>query len=283
MTDLLSDPLAFVPLATLVGLFVGSFLNVVIHRLPKMMENEWALQAAELRGEAPGAVATFNLATPRSRCPHCGTQVTAIDNVPVLSYLMLRGRCRHCKAPISRRYPVVELVTAALSGLAAWTFGNGIMTLGAMLFLWAMIALTFIDLDTQLLPDAITLPLIWLGLAFNLGGSFTSINDAVVGAMAGYLSLWLVFHLFRLVTGKEGMGYGDFKLLAAIGAWLGWQMLPLTILLSSVVGAVVGIALIVFARHGRNTPIPFGPYLAAAGMLALFFGDAINARYLQLL
>ncbi|MFV0663279.1 prepilin peptidase [Denitromonas sp.] len=283
MTDLLSDPLAFIPLATLVGLFVGSFLNVVIHRLPKMMENEWALQAAELRGEAPGTVATFNLATPRSRCPHCGTQVTAFDNIPILSYLMLRGRCRHCKAPISRRYPVVELATATLSGLAAWTFGNSIMTLGAMLFLWAMIALTFIDLDTQLLPDSITLPLLWLGLAFNLGGSFTSINDAVVGAMAGYLSLWLVFHLFRLVTGKEGMGYGDFKLLAAIGAWLGWQMLPLTILLSSVVGAAVGIALIVFARHGRNTPIPFGPYLAAAGVLALFFGDVLNARYLQLL
>lgn len=283
MTDLLSDPLAFVPLATLVGLFVGSFLNVVIHRLPKMMENEWALQAAELRGEAPGTVATFNLATPRSRCPHCGTQVTAFDNIPILSYLMLRGRCRHCKAPISRRYPVVELATATLSGLAAWTFGNSIMTLGAMLFLWAMIALTFIDLDTQLLPDSITLPLLWLGLAFNLGNTFATINDAVIGAMAGYLSLWLVFHLFRLVTGREGMGYGDFKLLAAIGAWLGWQMLPLTILLSSVVGAVVGIALIVFARHGRNTPIPFGPYLAAAGVLALFFGDVLNARYLQLL
>ncbi|MEZ5628013.1 MAG: A24 family peptidase [Rhodocyclaceae bacterium] len=283
MTDLLSDPLAFIPLATLVGLFVGSFLNVVIHRLPKMMENEWALQAAELRGEAPGTVATFNLATPRSRCPHCGTQVTALDNIPILSYLMLRGRCRHCKAPISRRYPVVELATAALSGLAAWTFGNSVMTLGAMLFLWAMIALTFIDLDTQLLPDSITLPLLWLGLAFNLGNTFATINDAVIGAMAGYLSLWLVFHLFRLVTGKEGMGYGDFKLLAAIGAWLGWQMLPLTILLSSVVGAVVGIALIFFARHGRNTPIPFGPYLAAAGVLALFFGDVLNARYLQLL
>lgn len=283
MTDLLSDPLAFVPLATLVGLFVGSFLNVVIHRLPKMMENEWALQAAELRGEPPGTVATFNLATPRSRCPHCGTQVTAFDNIPILSYLMLRGRCRHCKAPISRRYPVVELATAALSGLAAWTFGNSIMTLGAMLFLWAMIALTFIDLDTQLLPDSITLPLLWLGLAFNLGNTFATINDAVIGAMAGYLSLWLVFHLFRLVTGREGMGYGDFKLLAAIGAWLGWQMLPLTILLSSVVGAAVGIALIVFARHGRNTPIPFGPYLAAAGVLALFFGDVLNARYLQLL
>lgn len=283
MTDLLSDPLAFIPLATLVGLFVGSFLNVVIHRLPKMMENEWALQAAELRGEAPGTVATFNLATPRSRCPHCGTQVTAFDNIPILSYLMLRGRCRHCKAPISRRYPVVELATAALSGLAAWTFGNSIMTLGAMLFLWAMIALTFIDLDTQLLPDSITLPLLWLGLAFNLGNTFATINDAVIGAMAGYLSLWLVFHLFRLVTGREGMGYGDFKLLAAIGAWLGWQMLPLTILLSSVVGAAVGIALIVFARHGRNTPIPFGPYLAAAGVLALFFGDVLNARYLQLL
>ncbi|MBT0960565.1 prepilin peptidase [Denitromonas iodatirespirans] len=283
MIELLNEPLALITFVGLLGLFVGSFLNVVIYRLPKMMENEWAVQAAELRGETVEPPARFNLATPRSRCPHCATPVSTIDNVPLLSYLMLRGRCRHCQAPISRRYPVVELATAVLSALAAWKFGNSAATIGAVLFIWAMIALAGIDLDTQLLPDAITLPLIWLGLLFNLGGVFAPLADAVIGAMAGYLSLWSVFHLFRLVTGKEGMGYGDFKLLAAIGAWLGWQMLPLTILLSSVVGAVVGVGLMLFARHGRNTPIPFGPYLAAAGLIALFAGDALNARYLQLL
>lgn len=267
----------------LLSLFVGSFLNVVIHRLPIMLERAWEREAAELRDEAPETHPTFNLAVPRSRCPHCGTQVASIDNIPVVSFLFLRGKCRHCSAPIGMRYPVVELVTATLSGIAAWHFGNSVATLGALLFIWAMIALTFIDLDTQLLPDSITLPLIWLGLLFNLNGTYTSLNDAVIGAVAGYMSLWIVFQLFRLVTGKEGMGYGDFKLLAAIGAWLGWQMLPVTILLSSVVGAIVGICLIVFTRHGRDNPIPFGPYLAAAGLLAMFMGPAINAGYLGLL
>jgi prepilin signal peptidase PulO-like enzyme (type II secretory pathway) len=190
---------------------------------------------------------------------------------------------RHCGAGISKRYPIVEALTALLSAYAAWHFGFGASALGALLFVWAMVALTFIDLDTQLLPDDITLPLLWLGLAFNLGGTFAELPDAVIGAMAGYLALWSVFWLFKLATGKEGMGYGDFKLLAAIGAWLGWQMLPLTILLSSLVGAVVGIALIVFARHGRNVPIPFGPYLAAAGLIALFWGERITERYLGLL
>jgi leader peptidase (prepilin peptidase)/N-methyltransferase len=264
MLAFLHDPVVFVPFASVIGLFVGSFLNVVIHRLPKMMEHDWHAQAAELRGEPPPQVERFNLAVPRSRCPHCGHLITALENIPVVSYMVLRGRCGHCGASIGRRYPVVELLTAVLSGFAAWHFGFSLAALGALLFIWAMVALAFIDLDTQLLPDDVTLPL----------------PSAVLGAMAGYLALWSIYWLFRLATGKEGMGYGDFKLLAAIGAWLGWQMLPLTILLSSLVGATVGIALILFARHGRNVPIPFGPYLAAAGVIALFWGDSITSRYL---
>lgn len=283
MLGFLSDPIAFTTLAGLLGLFVGSFLNVVIHRLPRMMERDWHAQAAELRGEEPPAGERFNLATPRSRCPHCGHQITLLENIPLVSYLVLRGRCGHCGAGISKRYPIVEAVSALLSAYAAWHFGFGAAALGALLFVWAMVALTFIDLDTQLLPDDITLPLLWLGLAFNVGGTYTELPAAVIGAMAGYLALWSVFWLFKLATGKEGMGYGDFKLLAAIGAWLGWQMLPLTILLSSLVGAVVGIVLIAVARHGRNVPIPFGPYLAAAGLIALFWGEGITARYLGLL
>ena len=280
MPQLLHDPALFTVLAALIGLFVGSFLNVVIHRLPRMMEREWHAQAADLRNEPLPEEETFNLATPRSRCPHCGHLITALENIPVVSYLILRGRCRHCSAPISRRYPVVELLSSVLSGFAAWHFGFGLAALGALVFLWIMIALTFIDLDTQLLPDSLTLPLLWLGLALNLGTTYAELPDAVIGAMAGYLSLWSVYWLFKLVTGKEGMGYGDFKLLAAIGAWLGWQMLPLTILFSSLVGAVTGIGLIVFARHGRNVPIPFGPYLAAAGVLALFWGEKLTNLYL---
>ena len=283
MLGFLSDPIAFTTLAGLLGLFVGSVLHVVIHRLPRMMERDWHAQAAELRGEEPPAGERFNLATPRSRCPHCGHQITLLENIPLVSYLVLRGRCGHCGAGISKRYPIVEAVSALLSAYAAWHFGFGAAALGALLFVWAMVALTFIDLDTQLLPDDITLPLLWLGLAFNVGGTYTELPAAVIGAMAGYLALWSVFWLFKLATGKEGMGYGDFKLLAAIGAWLGWQMLPLTILLSSLVGAVVGIVLIVAARHGRNVPIPFGPYLAAAGLIALFWGEGITARYLGLL
>jgi leader peptidase (prepilin peptidase)/N-methyltransferase len=280
MLELLNDRLVFTALASLLGLFVGSFLNVVIHRLPRMMERDWHAQAAELRGEPPPAQERFNLATPRSRCPHCGHLITALENIPVVSYLLLRGRCRHCGAQIGRRYPVVELLTATLSGYAAWHFGFGVAAVGALLFLWSMVALAFSDLDTQLLPDSLTLPLLWLGLAFNLATTYADLTSAVVGAMTGYLALWSVYWLFKFATGKEGMGYGDFKLLAAIGAWLGWQMLPLTILFSSLVGALVGIVLIVLTRHGRNVPIPFGPYLAAAGILALFWGESLTTLYL---
>lgn len=279
-----TDPFVFTAACTLVGLFVGSFLNVVIHRLPLMMEREWQAEAAALRGEeAPCTVARFNLATPRSRCPHCGHPIGALENLPILSYLVQRGRCRHCSGPISVRYPLIETLCAILSGYTAWHFGFGAAGIAALLLLWALIALAFIDLDTQLLPDSITLPLLWGGLLLNLSGTFTDVSSAVVGAAAGYLALWSVYWLFKLTTGKEGMGYGDFKLLAAIGAWLGWQMLPLTILLSSVVGAVVGVALILFRRHGREIPIPFGPYLAAAGLLALFWGESLTRAYLGML
>jgi len=284
--EIFHDPLVFVTTCTLLGLFVGSFLNVVIHRLPVMMEHEWQAEAASLRGEGEDITASsprFNLATPRSRCPHCGHLISALENIPVVSYILLRGRCRHCSASISPRYPLIEVLCAALSGFTALHFGYGLAAVGALVFVWSMIALCFIDLDTQLLPDSITLPLLWLGLLLNLGNTYTDITGAVVGAAVGYLTLWSVYWLFKLATGKEGMGYGDFKLLAAIGAWLGWQILPLTILLSSLVGAVVGIALIIFRRHGREIPIPFGPYLAAAGLLALFWGTPLTAAYVGLL
>ncbi|MFA7293070.1 MAG: A24 family peptidase [Rhodocyclaceae bacterium] len=283
MIQMLADPAVFATTAGLFGLLVGSFLNVVIHRLPKMMEADWQCQCAELRGEVPPTTEPLTLATPRSRCPHCGHQITALENIPLISWLMLRGRCSGCAAPISIRYPVVEAVTGLLTAYAAWHFGFGWAAAGAILFIWAMIALTGIDFDTQLLPDSITLPLIWLGLLFNLSGTYASLSSAVIGAVVGYLSLWSVYWGFKLATGKEGMGFGDFKLLAAIGAWFGWQMLPLTILLSSFVGAVVGVALIVLAKRGRNVPIPFGPYLAAAGLLALFWGKPLTQIYLGLL
>lgn len=282
MIAALHDPVAFAAVAGLLGLVVGSFLNVVIHRLPKMMEQDWANQCAELRGEAPPAGERLSLATPRSRCPHCGHGITALENVPILSWLFLRGRCAACKAPISARYPLVEAVSGLLSAYAAWHFGPTLAAAGAILFVWAMIALTGIDIDTQLLPDSITLPLIWLGLLLNLAGTYATLPSAVIGAVAGYLSLWSVYWAFKLATGKEGMGYGDFKLLAAIGAWLGWQALPAAILLSSLVGAVVGIGLIVLARRGRNVPIPFGPYLAAAGLISLFWGKQLNHAWLGL-
>ncbi|MGC3961870.1 MAG: A24 family peptidase [Rhodocyclaceae bacterium] len=272
MIEYLHDPIVFTVVCGLLGLCVGSFLNVVIHRLPKMLEAQWQAEAAEMRGEEPPAAPRFNLATPRSRCPHCGHVITSLENIPLVSYIALGGKCSHCKARISPRYPIVELVTGLLSAAVAWHFGYGLAAAGGIVFVWAMVALTFIDLDTFLLPDNITLPLLWLGLLLNLWTTYVPLQTAVVGAMAGYLSLWSIYWLFKIVTGKEGMGYGDFKLLGAIGAWLGWQTLPVVILLSSVVGALVGISLIIFRKHGREVPIPFGPYLAAAGVLALLFG-----------
>ena len=269
--------------AGLLGLCVGSFLNVVIHRLPKMMEQDWHAQCADLRGETPATATALTLARPRSRCPSCGHQITVLENIPIISYLLLRGRCSSCGTSISPRYPVVEAVAGLLSAYAVWHFGPTLQGAGALLLIWALIALTGIDFDTQLLPDSITLPLLWLGLAFNLAGTYVDLFSAVIGAMIGYLTLWSVFWLFKLATGKEGMGFGDFKLLAALGAWLGWQMLPAIILLSSIVGAVVGISLIVATRHGRNTPIPFGPYLAAAGVIALFWGPQLTRSYLGLM
>ncbi len=276
-------PAAFISLCVVLGLLVGSFLNVVIYRMPKMMEREWHAQSAELNGLAAEALPPYNLVVPRSACPHCGHMISALENIPVISYLFLHGKCKGCGAHISARYPGVELISGVLSGFAAWHFGFGLSTFGALLFLWALLALTFIDFDTQLLPDDITLPLLWAGLVFNLSRTYTDLQSAVVGALAGYLTLWGVYWLFKLATGKEGMGYGDFKLLAAIGAWLGWQILPLVILTSSLVGAVVGITLIVAARHGRNVPIPFGPYLAGGGLIALFWGQTLTQNYLQLI
>lgn len=279
----------FVPwIAAVLGLCIGSFLNVVIHRLPKMMERDWRAQCAEL-GAPTGTPATpaveperFNLMVPRSRCPSCGHGITALENIPVVSWLILRGKCSACVAPISARYPLVEIGAGAAAAYATWRYGFSLAALGAMAFCWVMIALAFIDLDTQLLPDDLTLPLLWGGLALNLWGTFAPLRSAVIGAIAGYLALWLVYWAFKLATGKEGMGFGDFKLLAAIGAWLGWQALPLVILLSSVVGATAGISLMLVTKRGRDHPIPFGPYLAAAGLIALFWGAEITQRWLPL-
>ncbi len=262
------------------GLVVGSFLNVVIHRLPRMMQRESDNYVAHESERPQPHTDRYNLMVPRSACPHCGHQISALENIPVISYLLLRGKCAQCKAPISVRYPLVELLTGVLSFFLIWHFGGGPAGLASLVFAYFLIAMTFIDADTQLLPDDLTLPLLWCGLLINLNGTFVPLNEAVIGAVAGYLSLWAVYWLFKLATGKEGMGYGDFKLLAALGAWLGWKMLTVIVLLSSLVGAVVGIALIVFARHGRNKPIPFGPYLAAAGLLTLFYGKPLVALYL---
>lgn len=275
----MTDPV-FIGVAALLGLVIGSFLNVVIHRLPRMMEAEWRAQCAELEGRDPPAEGRYNLLQPASHCPACKAPVRFYDNIPVVSYLVLRGRCRACGTRYSARYPVVEFLTGVLSAIVAWRFGLTPAAGFALVLTWTLIALTFIDADTTLLPDDLTLPLLWLGLLANLSGTFVPLPEAVLGAVAGYLILWSIYWLFKIVTGKEGMGYGDFKLLAALGGWLGWKMLLPIILISSIVGAVVGIVLIVLARRGRDIPIPFGPYLAAAGFITLLYGKSIAAAFL---
>ena len=280
---LFDAPPGIVPAAvswSVVGLIVGSFLNVVIHRIPVMLQRETDNFIAMERDEPEPHTDRYNLLVPRSACPSCGHVLSAIENIPVISWLWLRGRCRHCRAPITARYPAVELLSALLAGVVTWRMGSDLAGLGALLLAWTLVALTFIDLDTQFLPDDLTLPLLWSGLLFNLPGTFVPLQDAVIGAVAGYLTLWLVYWGYRFVTGKEGMGYGDFKLLAALGAWLGWVMLPLIVLLSSVVGAVTGVLLIVLRRHERDKPIPFGPFLALAGLVALLYGQDIMALWM---
>ena len=277
-------PAAFPWMAGLFGLAIGSFLNVVVHRLPVMLDRNWQSQCRELlnpnqpQSDVPER---FDLIMPRSRCPHCGHAITALENIPVLSFLWLRGKCSVCHKPISWRYPLVELLTGCLSVLVAWRFGFSLAALAGLALTWSLIALSFIDVDRQLLPDDLTLPLLWAGLLFNIFAVFVPLSSAVIGAAAGYISLWLVYQLFKLTTGKEGMGYGDFKLFAVLGAWLGWQSLPLIILLASLVGAVAGISFIVFFGHDRRMPIPFGPFLCAAGWFALLWGEPLTRLYLQ--
>ena len=292
---LAASPGLFVGTCLVLGLAVGSFLNVVVYRLPVMLDRQWRAQCAELAGHDPHAATVaagpherFTLVVPRSACPACKAPITALQNIPLISWVLLRGRCARCGAPISVRYPLVELLTGILSAWVAARFGFGLPALAALVLTWFLIALTFIDIDHQLLPDSLTLPLLWLGLMLSLWGPQgdasvpVDVRSSLIGAAAGYLSLWSVYHLFRLVTGKEGMGYGDFKLLAALGAWLGWQMLLPVILIAAVVGAIVGIAMLAIRRQSRATPIAFGPFLAAAGWLVLMFGRGLVGRYLAL-
>jgi leader peptidase (prepilin peptidase)/N-methyltransferase len=321
--DLLSSsPAFFIATCLVFGLVVGSFLNVVIYRLPVMLDRQWREQCAELTAPSPdsdipnphagegsnpaplssdGSVPTptpvsapahepFNLVVPCSACPFCKAPITALQNIPVLSYLFLKGRCANCGAKISVRYPVVELLTGILSAAVAWKFGFGWPTIAAIVLTWFLITLTFIDVDHQLLPDTLTIPLLWIGLFLSLWGPQAGMttplpvdmHSSIVGAIAGYLSLWSVYHLFRLITGKEGMGYGDFKLFAALGAWLGWKMLLPIILIAALVGAVVGIAMLSLRGKDRSTPIAFGPFLAASGWLILMFGQEFVNGYLGL-
>ena len=275
------NPAFFIGTVFVLGLMVGSFLNVVIYRLPLMMERDWQAQYQEYLGESPAEEAPLSLAQPASRCPHCNHKIRFYENIPVLSYLWLRGKCSSCQAAISIRYPLIELLTGVLSAVIAWHFGFGPQAGAALLITWALIALSMIDVDHQLLPDSITLPLLWLGLALSLFPVFADMRSSLIGAIAGYLSLWTVYQLFKLVTGKEGMGFGDFKLLAALGAWMGWQALPVIVLLSSAVGALLGGAMIVIQGRDRAQPIPFGPYLAIAGWIALLWGEQISDAYLR--
>jgi leader peptidase (prepilin peptidase) / N-methyltransferase len=284
-----ANPLLFIGSVFVLGLVVGSFLNVVIYRLPIMLQREWQMQATEVLGQTPAPAADrFTLSTPRSACPHCKAPITALQNIPIVSWLVLRGRCASCKNRISPRYPLIELSTGLLSAIVAWHFGFGTTAACGILVTWVLIAMTGIDIDHQLLPDSLTLPLMWLGLlaAVAIGPTTglampVSPHDAILGAIAGYLSLWSVFHIFRLVTGKEGMGYGDFKLFAALGAWMGWQSLLLIILLSAATGAFLGILLILLRGRDRAAPMPFGPYLAAAGWIAMLYGGQLVSGYLQ--
>lgn len=279
---LLNSPAAFVSVCALLGLLIGSFLNVVIHRLPIMLENSFRHECACMDipedGEIPNQP-DFNLLAPRSRCPQCSHPISALENIPVISWLFLRGKCRECRTAISPRYPLVELLCSVITGWLAWRYGPTFHTAGFILFTWILIALVFIDADTRYLPDDLTLPLLWLGLLFHLNGGGIALDDAVIGALAGYLSLWSIFWAFKLLTGKEGMGYGDFKLLAALGAWLGWKMLPVIVLLSSIAGAVIGITLILLSRHGMGKPMPFGPYLGIAGFIAMHWGQPLLVWY----
>ncbi|MEO6079096.1 MAG: A24 family peptidase [Steroidobacteraceae bacterium] len=276
----------FIGLVFLLGLLVGSFLNVVIHRVPVMLERAWRREAQALDGKSPPAEPVYNLIRPRSACPGCKAPITATQNIPLLSWLLLKGRCAGCRRPISARYPVVELFTALLSAIVAWKFGASWATAAALVLTWYLIGLAFIDIDTQLLPDNMTLPLLWLGLLAALALPVVEgarlpvdLHTAVIGAIAGYLSLWSVYQLFKLVTGKEGMGYGDFKLLAALGAWMGWQMLLPIVICAAGVGALVGIASIVLGQRAKGVPMAFGPYLAAAGWLMLMFGPPLLDSY----
>jgi len=277
------NPVWFISSVMLLSLCVGSFLNVVIYRLPIMMEKSWQQEYQEYfhPDDTAKPAATFNLATPRSRCPSCNTQLSALDNIPVLSWLSLGGKCRYCKAPISARYPSVELLTAVLSGLVVWQTGATAYGVLLLVLTWCLVALTFIDIDKMLLPDQITLPLLWLVLAASAAGIGIAPQQAIIGAACGYLSLWSVYWGFKLLTGKEGMGYGDFKLMAIFGALLGWQLLPLVILLSSVVGAVVGSVMLAVQKKEQSTAIPFGPYIAAAGWIAMLWGSQISDAYLR--